>query len=857
MPQTVHTLAQELAGRKQQIIAAYRAHRNPQRFFADYGAALSQTVVALWRQMLPLQEREPLALMALGGFGRGEMYPFSDVDLGIAAAGELNEAQRQKIEAWLQALWDMGLSPSLKTGSVAELCAGAAEDLTGDTSLLEARLLDGSAEVFERLRRELDIQRNPAAFAEGKLLELQQRHLKAQAGSSLEPNLKTCPGGLRDIHTMLWLARVQGIAPQLQQLARQRILTRTEMAMLRRSHRRLARIRIELHLAAGKPQEQLRFDLQPQVALALGFDDESKQRRSERLMHLLYRAVKTVKQLGGILLPMLRGRIYSPLPRVVHDLDAHYFQVNNLIAVRDKSLFRREPQHIFKILELRQQHSDLSGLAPETLRAWWQAVQQEMNGRFYADEANRRRFVGFFRHGGGLTHLLRFLNLYGVLARYLPEWGKIVGLLQHDLFHVYPVDDHILMVVRNMRRLALEAHSHELPFASALMHGFPRQPILYLAALFHDIAKGRGGDHAELGREDARRFAADHFLSAEEADLLEWLVGSHLLMSLTAQKEDIQDPAVVAAFCRQVQTPERLTALYLLTVADMRGTNPKIWNAWKASLLESLFRSALQYFGGETPSRDMAVSRRQQKARQALADTGVGEAECRRLWQQLGQAYFVRHSADIILWHLPLLAADAEAPQAHIRELPEAGGLQVMVLMPNRDRLFAGLCRLFGRHQLGILAAHAYITAHQYILDTFVLQLPAHCLPGDIRRIRSRVQQALEQFVHSPPPAAAAAEPAPRVLSRRLRHLPIAPRITLSAEDNPGEYTLEIITANRAFLLADIADVLSQLNISLSYAAIATFDERVEDSFLIRHPQLADTAFQLKLEQMLLERIGS
>ena len=415
------------------------------------------------------------------------------------------------------------------------------------------------------------------------------------------------------------------------------------------------------------------------------------------------------------------------------------------------------------------------------------------------------------------------------------------------------MDDHILMVVRNMRRLALEAHSHELPFASALMHAFERKPVLYLAALFHDIAKGRGGDHAELGMEDARRFAADHFLSQYETDLLVWLVGNHLLMSLTAQKEDIQDPAVVAAFCRRVQTPERLTALYLLTVADMRGTNPKIWNAWKASLLETLFRSALQYFGGQTTSRDMAVSRRQQKARQALAEAGVGEAQSRELWQQLGQAYFVRHSADIILWHLPLLAADATTPQAHIRPLGATGGLQVMVFMPNRDRLFAGLCRLFGRHQLGILAAHAYVTDHQYILDTFVLQLPANCLADDIERISSRLQQALNQFVHHPP---GAAEPTPRQLSRRLRHLPIAPRITLTAEETAGAYTLEIIAANRAFLLADIADVFAQLNISLSYAAIATFDERVEDSFLIRHPQLADTAFQLKLERMLLERIG-
>ncbi|QMT41545.1 [protein-PII] uridylyltransferase [Neisseria shayeganii] len=844
-------LAAELARRKADIIADYRRHRNPQVFFREYGAALAQLLAGLW-QALP--DTEGLCLLATGGFGRGEIYPFSDIDLALAADAALTPAQQSAAEMLVQQLWDCGLAPALKSGSIAELCASAAADLTGDTALLESRLLCGDAGVAQRLARALDLQRDVVGFIEGKLLEMQQRHAKAQAGSLLEPNVKTCPGGLRDIHTMLWLAQVQGMAPQSGSLVQRRILSRTEWGVLMNSHRRLARIRIELHLAAGRAEERLIFDLQLQVAAALGHHDAEAHRRSEQLMRTLYRATKAVKQLNGILLPMLRGRVYSVLPRVVRDIDADYYQVGNLLAVKDKTIFRRQPSHIFKILSLWQQHSDVSGLAPQTLRAWWQAAQKQVNAAFYANPVNRGRFVGFFRHGGGLTHLLRFLNLYGVLGRYLPEWSRIVGLLQHDLFHVYPVDDHILMVVRNMRRLALDAHSHELPFASGLMAAFGQPHILYLAALFHDIAKGRGGDHAQLGIADARRFAADHFLSAEEGDLLAWLVEDHLLMSLVAQKEDIHNPEVVARFCRRVGSQERLSALYLLTVADIRGTNPKIWNSWKAGLLESLYRLALAHFQGKAADSRLAVSRRQESARVQLEASGLDEAGCRRLWQLLGPAYFVRHDESVINWHMSLIAGSPEQPQAHMRFLPDTGGLQVLVLMPNRERLFAGLCRLFGHHNLSILSAQAYVTDHNHILDTFVLQLPPGCDAADQTRIRRRLQQALNGFVLlKPQPQRDVSQAA----SRRLRHLPIAPRILLSAEEAPGEYVLEIIAANRRFLLADIADVLSELNISLRHAKIATLDERVEDSFLIRHPQLDQTAFQLLLKQKLLEKIGT
>ena len=849
---TCQAVAQELQLQKQQLTANYLAHRQPLVFFRQYGAALEYALGVLWQEWF---HGHDMCLLAIGGFGRGEMYPYSDLDLAIALPLPPDEAQQVRIAAFIQVLWDIALMPAVKVGSVEELCQSAHDDLTGDTAFLEARFLCGSHRLADRLLHRLNLQRDVAAFIEGKLLEQQQRHAKSQgAGAVLEANIKTAPGGLRDIHTLLWLAKAQGINPQFQALTQQNILTRTEAGLLLYSHKQLAKIRIDLHLAAGRAEERLIFDLQSQVAENMGYSDDARQRKSEKLMRSFYRATKTVKQLSGILQPMLRGRVYSRLPRVVVDIDADYYQVGNLLAVKDKTLFARKPTHIFKAMHIIQQHNDISGLAPQTLRAWWGAGQK-INADFYQNPVNRDRFIGFFKHGSGLTHLLRFINLYGVLGHYLPAWGKIVGLLQHDLFHIYPVDDHILMVVRNMRRLAMDAHSHELPFASGLMHSFERKHVLYLAALFHDIAKGRGGDHATEGIADARTFAADHFLDQDDTELLAWLVEDHLLMSGTAQKEDIQDPAVVAKFCAKVASRERLIALYLLTVADIRGTNPKIWNSWKASLLENLFQAALRQFSGEARDRAVVVSNRQQRALNELARLNIDEKKQRALWQRLGKPYFVRHEMQEILWHLPKLINHEELPQAHSQLLPNTDTLQVMVYMPNRPRLFAGLSSLFSRHDLNILAARAYVTEHNFILDTFIVQMPAQCLPHDYRRIQTRLEAALDDFVHNRNPPEIA-QPAPPQ-SRRSRHLPIAPRINIYSEDDAGWYVLEIITFNRRYLLANIAEVLSDFDISVRYAKIATLDERVEDSFLIYAPTLEDTKQQLALKKALLAQISN
>lgn len=847
--------ADTLKTRKQQAVDAYRVRHNPLIFFEQYGAAVEEALAVLWQTLF--SDHTNLCLMATGGFGRGEMYPYSDVDLALVSAEPLTSQEQERTAAFVQALWDMQLTPALKAGSISELCESAREDITGDTAFLEARILCGNRSVGTELLERMNLQRDTVSFIEAKLLEMQQRHAKSQGtGAVLEPNIKTCPGGLRDIHTMLWLAKAQGLDAPLGTLIAQGVLTRTEAAMLLNSHTRLATIRIELHLSAGRNEDRLIFDLQSQVAENLGWQNESRRERSEKLMRMFYRAGKTLIQLGGILLPMLRGRVYSLVRRVVHRIDEHYYQLDNQVAVYDKKLFARQPEHLFKIIEILQTRNDISSIAPKTLRAWW-AATRKINRRFYDNAENRRRFVGFFKQGEGLTHVMRFLNLYGVLERYLPAWGKIVGLLQHDLFHIYPVDDHILTVLHNMRRLAMDSRSHELPFASALMHAFEKKHILYLAAFFHDIAKGRGGDHSIEGIADARRFADDHFLSEEESALLCWLVEDHLLMSAVAQKEDIQDPDVISHFCERVQTRERLSALYLLTVSDIRGTNPKLWNSWKAGLLESLFHAAARRFAGESGSRHQLVSRRQQSAVDQLNRAGTPEKQQKKLWQALGSAYFVRHELQDILWHTANLVHQTESPQIRSRLL-EGGTLQVMVFMPNAPRLFARLCRIFSRHGFDILAARAFVTEHNYILDTFIVQIPEKYDSGEYRSVQSGLEAEINNFIHGFDTTQNHTPHSTAVRSRRSRHLPIAPSVHLMPEtDYPGWYTLEIVAVNRPYLLADIAEVLSAQDISLRYAKIATLDERAEDSFVLFSPQLDNPKKQLALTQALLEQLSA
>lgn len=844
-PEFSLSLRQSLQDARQSLAADYRAQRNPGHYLAAHSAVVDDIVTRAWHG---LELGNAGALIAVGGYGRGQLFPGSDIDLLILLPATPDEALTARLERLIGLMWDIGLDVGHSVRTVEQCLEEAGHDLTVETTLLENRLLCGDAALHAELARRVECRRDPLAFLEGKVLEQQQRHLRHGSGTNLEPNVKESPGGLRDLQTILWIGKAIGLGQDWDTLVGQGILTSAEARLIKHSEKRLQMLRIELHLAARRREDRLIFDLQQQVGREAGFADTAARRASEQLMQSYYRAARTVSQLNDILLANLRARIVSPAPRVTRPLDARFYEVNGMLGVARPALFDEDPSAIFEAFLHLQRHPELTGIAPRTLRGLWHARRQ-INERFRKNPRHRQLFLQIFREPG-LTRTLRRMNLYGVLGKYLPAFGKIIGQMQHDLFHAYTVDEHILMVVRNLRRFAVSAFSHEYPLMSRLISDFERPEVLYVAGLFHDIAKGRGGDHSRLGMDDARQFCQQHGLSPDDTELVTWLVGEHLTMSSVAQKQDIYDPDTVEAFARRVQTPRRLTALYLLTVADIRGTSPKVWNAWKAKLLEDLFHATLRALsnGGQV-DKDSVLEERQRGARTLLRLFAVPDGVEQALWKQLDTLYFLRHEAQEIAWHARVLnrfVASGE-PIVRARLSEDREGIQVLVYTPDQPQLFARLCAFFGKANYSIADAKVYTTAHGYALDTFHVFIPEH--HDDYRDMINFIEFELrESLVRQDPPTV----PQRGRLDRHLKHFPITPQVALRADDRARYHVLSIVSGDRQGLLARIACVMADYQLTVHSAKIMTLGSRVEDSFQLSGAALADDKTVLALEADLL-----
>ncbi|MCX8017256.1 MAG: [protein-PII] uridylyltransferase, partial [Rhodocyclaceae bacterium] len=634
------------------IKSAYLAGGSPAALLTGTARLVDETLRHLW-QALALDPR--LALVAVGGYGRGELYPASDVDLLILLPDAPHAVDGAALERLVGLLWDIGLDIGHSVRTVTECLAEASGDITVQTALLEARFLCGDGALFKRFEQAFHTSLDPLAFFKAKRLEQEERYAKHHdTPYALEPNCKEHPGGLRDLQILLWVAKAAGLGERWRQLAKTVITTPAEARQLARCEDFLRRVRIGLHLLSGRREDRLLFDHQEALAQALGFKASASRRASEVLMQHYYRNAKRVTQLNTLVLLDLAARLEQrpPAPPIV--IDDHFQMVHELLDVRDENLFERRPGAILESFLLLSRRSELKGMTPRTWRALWRA-RRRIDAAFRREPANRENFLALFKEKRGLTHQLRRMNQFDLLGAYLPAFGRIVGRMQHDLFHVYTVDQHILQVIRNLRRFALPEFAHEYPYCSRLMAAFAGPWRLYLAALFHDIAKGRGGDHSQLGVIDARRFCRAHGLDQADTELIAFLVEHHLTLSAVAQKEDLSDPAVIRRFADLVGDKERLTALYLLTVADIRGTSPKVWNAWKAKLLEDLYRTTLRLLSGETVAQLAGLEERQEDARRLLRLRGLRPGVEAPLWSQLDTPYFLRHDSEEISWHTQTL----------------------------------------------------------------------------------------------------------------------------------------------------------------------------------------------------------
>jgi [protein-PII] uridylyltransferase len=536
-------------------------------------------------------------------------------------------------------------------------------------------------------------------------------------------------------------------------------------------------------------------------------------------------------------------------------LNQRFYDRGGMIEVASDDLYQREPHAILETFRLYSYTEGLKGLSARTLRALYNA-RHLMNARFRADPANRRAFIDILRAPQGQTHALRLMNQTSVLGRYLWVFRRIVGQMQHDLFHVYTVDQHILMVVRNVRRFFIAEHTHEYPFCSQLASQFEHPYVLYVAALFHDVAKGRGGDHSELGGAEVRRFCRDHAIPAEDAELIEFLVRHHLTMSHTAQKEDLSDPEVIAGFAAKVKDARTLTALYLLTVADIRGTSPKVWNAWKGKLLEDLYRLTLRTLGGAKPSAEAEVEARKAEARSLLALASQLPRTEKPLWDTLDVGYFMRHDPTDLAWHARVLwrHVDGGHPVVSARASPVGEGLQVLVYSPDVPDLFARICGYFDNAGFSVLDAKVHTTKTGYGLDTFQLVHPNVDEGAGYRDLISLVETQLLGVLST---RGALPEPRRGRVSRRVKSFPVTPRVTLRPDERAQRWILSISASDRAGLLYGIARVLARHRINLQLAKISTLGERVEDTFLVDGAELQHNRTQLAIESELLDALAA
>ena len=792
------------------------------------------------------------ALVAVGGYGRGELYPASDVDVLILLPEPHDDVDESALERLITLLWDIGLEIGHSVRNIAQCLEEAERDITIKTALLEARFLAGSRPLFDRFRQSYGECLQADSFCQAKQLEQAERYTKHNdTPYALEPNCKESPGGLRDLHIIQWVARAAGLGNDWKALARADLITISEVRQLERVEQRLRDIRIQLHLLAGRREERLLFDYQEKLAGAMDFAATATRRASEVLMQYYYKNAKLVTQLNALVMQTLADRLLPQAQTEPTIIDEHFQQVRNQLDVRSDDTFQRHPSTLLQCFLLQMQHNEIKGLTPRTLRLLWRA-RHRIDSDFRSDPANRALFLQLFQQNH-LVLALRAMNRYDILPHYLPAFGRIVGQMQHDLFHVYTVDQHILQVIRNLRRFAMPDFAHEFPFCSRLVADFERYWLLYIAALFHDIAKGRGGDHSHLGMHDARVFCRDHGIDGADGDLVVFLVENHLVMSQVAQKQDISDPDVIRAFVDKVGDLRRLTALYLLTVADIRGTSPKVWNAWKAKLLEDLYRLTANLLRNKVEPVRIGMSERQEEARRLLRYHGLRPDVERELWSQLDTGYFIRHTAEEVAWHTRTLyyrPADA-TPVVRARLNPIGDGLQVMVYLPDQAQLFARLCGFFAQRGYSILDAKIHTTRHNYALDSFMIYASEHALPyrDVIAMIAHELTEQLGEQLGKPTPLPTEVRGR---LSRQVRHFPIVPEISIHPDERGRHYLLSIIAADRPGLLFSVAKILGEHGIDIHTAKITTLGERAEDTFLISGAKLARGPSQVRLEQDLL-----
>lgn len=793
--------------------------------------AVARVVAHVWTMMVG--QSRGMALFAVGGFGRGLLFPHSDVDLLVLTKHAPACEHERALQGFFACLWDIGLKPGHAVREPRQCSELAGDDVSVFTSLLDARRLAGDGSMDETLQGIVDARGMwpPPQYLNAKLADQRERHARHDdTAHNLEPNLKDGPGGLRTLDMLRWLGRRVAGAGSFEAMVAAELLDPAERTHLAEAEATLHRYRFALHLEAGRAEERLLFDYQRGLATRLGFEDEHARNLGvEQFMQAYYRAATTIERLGvqlGERFEELLEPTATPQP-----LNDDFMRVGKRMEARDPGLFVRRPAALVDAFALRLDHPDVIGFSAETMRHIHQTVARH-SMHIADDDDVLAAFLSLLRRGAPAAEALWRMNRFGLLAAIIPGFGKVVGRMQYDLFHVYTVDEHTIRVLHNVARFADPGAHREFPLGSEIFASLVHPELLLLAALFHDIAKGRGGDHSVLGETEARRFCTRLGLDADDVELVAWLVRWHLLMSTTAQRQDITDPEVVHRFATKMGDWEHLDYLYLLTVADIIGTSPKLWNAWKDRLLADLYVAARYALRSDLalPLRTGARVRVcRERALALLAAEGFDADQVAGVWSDFPDLSFLRHRPEQIAWQTTaILRSDGNLPLVEVHPFSVRGTTEVFVYAPDRDGLFADITATLDRQRFSVVEARVLSSKTGMALDTFLLLESETQKPASLERVDVLRQRLLRALNHGH-----RAQPARRGLSRRLRHFQMQPHVQFIRDASQGRTQVALVCSDRPGLLASAAQALAESGVRVHDARIATFGERVEDFFLV------------------------
>jgi [protein-PII] uridylyltransferase len=859
--QSTNRYREALAAASENLVARFTAGESVVNLVKARSDVIDEILVRLWHEHAgPIAASA--ALVAVGGYGRGELHPYSDVDIMILVDDPIPQAAEAAISAFFMALWDIGLEVGHSVRNVRECCEQSAEDITVATTLIEARLIDGPQSLFRAMQQEIsspNIWPSDKFFAEKLKEQLSRHHRYEDTAYQLEPNVKASPGGLRDIQMVGWVAKRHFGAATLDELVAHKFLTRGQLRKLHDGQEFLWRVRFGLHVLTGRREDRLLFDHQSRLAAMLGYEDATYTLAVEQLMQRYYRTVMELSRLNEMLLQLFEEAILMDPDAEPHPLNERFQVKNGFLQTTGDTVFARDPSALLELFLLLQQHDDIRGVSAYTIGLIRRNLQL-IDESFRQNPRNHWLFLSILRAPAGVTHQLRRMNRYGVLGLYIPSFGRIVGRMQYDLFHAYTVDQHTLFVVSNLRRFALSRFDHEYPHCSPLMQSFQKPEVVYLAGLFHDIAKGRGGDHSELGAVEAESFCLEHGLSKYDARTVAWLVRHHLVLSMTAQKKDISDPDIINEFAALVRDKTHLDYLYVLTVADVKGTNPKLWNSWKATLFHDLYELTARALrrGLERPiDRELLISETQEAARIVLRESGTGSKVVDRVWKLFAEEYFLRYKSSEIAWHTRLLAdadIDSEYGSLDVRVQAEGDGIEAVLYAPRGKRTFAHATALLDELGMTIVDVRIVPLANDFSLDTYIfmeLDRRTHVDAGRLAKIRRALTRVLAS---NDDDSATVTRPAPR----QVRMFATKTIVSFDRDVTNGRTVMELVTGDRPGLLSTVGRIFIEFGINIETAKILTIGERAEDVFYIADSEdnaLSDITCA-KLQERLVQAIS-